>query len=125
MAEITRAPGTGRTVRGGGIYTPGGEGTQGTNQDESHKVLTAEFLPNGPRIVVRGREAQTLALLIERDSRGFTPAEASTFRWARRTSSYVFRLRRRGVMIATLIEIEDGVRVGRYVLAGRMRVLDQ
>jgi hypothetical protein len=67
---------------------------------------------------VNGREAQTLALLLERGPEGLTSGEASPLGWARRTSGYIHRLRRRGLAIVTASELTgDGARVGRYILA--------
>ena len=72
---------------------------------------------------VRGREAQTLALLIERGPRGFTSGEASPLGWARRTAHYVYRLRAAGFLIETHPEKAGDARVGRYVLTTPVTVI--
>ncbi|MFN3815161.1 hypothetical protein [Brevundimonas sp.] len=81
--------------------------------------LTFRLLPDGEPLTVEGREAQTLALLLTTGPRGFTSGEASPLGWARRTSAYIFKLRRLGLPIATAREATpDGARVARYTLAG-------
>jgi hypothetical protein len=81
--------------------------------------LTVRVWPGGQRVHVEGREAQTLTLLLTTGARGFTSGEASPLGWARRTSAYIFKLRRRGLPIATAREAtSDGARVARYTLAG-------
>ena len=79
--------------------------------------------PDGAPIVVSGRVAQTLLLLIETGGRGFTSGEASPYRWARRTSHYVFVLRSLGVHIDTLRELAGDVRIGRYILRSRVTLV--
>jgi hypothetical protein len=82
---------------------------------ESDGATTASF---------QGREAQTLALLIHYESRGFTSGDASPLDWARRTSHYVFKLRGAGIPIATTREVTpDGSCVGRYTLTAPVRVI--
>lgn len=79
-----------------------------------------------PNIIsVTGREAQTLALLIERGPIGFTSGDASPLGWARRTSAYVHKLRRLGLPITTRRETtRDGASVARYTLAGTVTIVD-
>lgn len=72
--------------------------------------------PDGDQMAVRGREAQTLRLLVEKGPRGFTSGEASPLHWARRTSQYVHKLRRLGVDVATVREQVGDARIGRYIL---------
>jgi hypothetical protein len=71
-----------------------------------------------------GREAQTLALLIQCGSRGFTSGDASPLGWARRTSHYVHRLRAAGLEISTTWERAGDARVGRYTLETPSRVIE-
>lgn len=74
-------------------------------------------------LIVRGRLAQTLALLIERGARGFPSGEASPLGWARRTSHYVHKLRQLGFPILTQWEGAGDARVGCYVLATSVAVV--
>lgn len=75
------------------------------------------FPPGGEVRAVQGRLAQTLSLLIQRGSRGFTSGEASPLGWARRTSAYIHKLRRLGLPIVTTREATgDGALVARYSL---------
>ena len=81
--------------------------------------------PDASPIAFRGREAQTLKLLMARGRKGFTSGEASPMAWARRTSAYVHKLRRAGVPIATTRErTPDGASVARYTLSGPVTVVD-
>lgn len=89
----------------------------------SHR-LNIRLLPRGRTIVVFGRQADTLALLIERGEQGFTSGEASRLGWARRTSDYVHRLRARGVTITTTPERSGDAIVGRYRLDCSLEILD-
>jgi hypothetical protein len=75
--------------------------------------------PNGPTFFVpKGRQAQTLRMLLDVGERGFTKGEASPFGWARNTGDYIFRLRKLGIPIDTISELlSDGTRIGRYRLA--------
>jgi hypothetical protein len=83
----------------------------------------ARILPNGEPFRIGKREAQTLGLLIEKGLVGFTSGEASPLGWARRTSDYIHRLRRKGVAIVTMREtVADGARVARYTLADRVEL---
>ena len=78
----------------------------------------------GMQIRFHGREAQTLALLLRKDKRGFTSGQASSLGWARRTSAYVFKLRAAGLLITTIpTTIAGGVTVGRYVLTTQVQVV--
>lgn len=74
-------------------------------------------------LTVKGRLAQTLALLIQCGNRGFTSGEASPLGWARRTSHYVRELRQLGFPILTQWEEAGDARVGRYVLSGSVAVM--
>jgi hypothetical protein len=69
-----------------------------------------------------GREAQMLALLLDVGDDGLTSGEAPGG-WARRTSSYIHKLRQAGLQIETQMEtLPCGTRIGRYVLLTRVRV---
>lgn len=86
--------------------------------------LTVKVADGDLPITVRGREAQTLALLIQLGVRGFTSGEASPLNWARRTSAYVHKLNRAGVPVASVLEpTSDGARVARYSLAAPVAVV--
>lgn len=76
-------------------------------------------------LTVQGRMAQTLALLIQTENRGFTSGEASPLGWARRTSHYVRELRQLGFPILTQWEEAGDARVGRYVLTTPVAVIDR
>jgi hypothetical protein len=63
-----------------------------------------------------GRQAWALVKLAEAGKRGVTPLEAPALRW----SSYVHRIRQRGIHIDTHLEAHGGAFAGRharYVLA--------
>lgn len=81
--------------------------------------------PSGELVTVAGREAQTLDLLLATGPRGFTSGEASPLGWARRTSAYVHKLRRLGIPILTVWETVGDARVGRYVLAAGLLVVER
>lgn len=85
--------------------------------------LTFVSGPNGSEMTVRGREAQTLALLLKTGPKGFTSGEASPLGWARRTSHYILELRRRGLLILTVWESAGDCRIGRYILQSPVSVV--
>lgn len=91
----------------------------------ARQAIIARVEPDGEPFVVSGREAQTLDLLIQSGDAGFTSGEASPLGWARRTSDYVLKLRRKGVPVSTTRERAGDAVVGRYRLAGRVRVLSE
>lgn len=98
-----------------------------SNHRRPKPILTVSVGSGDPPLVVTvtGREAQTLAFLIERGPAGFTSGEASPLGWARRTSAYVFKLRRLGLPIGTTRETTpDGATVARYALSGPVAVVD-
>ena len=99
------------------------QGRPNNSRTRSTAQLTFRVPPDGAPVTVTGREAQTLALLIATAPRGFTSGEASPLGWARRTSHYVFRLRRLGVQIITTPEEAGDARVGRYALVGPLVVV--
>lgn len=74
-------------------------------------------------LTVKGRLAQTLALLIQCGNKGFTSGEASLLGWARRTSHYVHELRQLGFPILTEWEEVGDARIGRYTLGGSVAVV--
>jgi hypothetical protein len=81
--------------------------------------------PDGEPVMVVGREAQTLALLVARGPEGFTSGEASPLGWGRRTSAYVHDLRRLGLRIETTYETtSDGARIGRYRLSSPVQIVE-
>lgn len=96
----------------------GGRPDHNSGRSPDKGAITFRLLPDGEPVTVDGREAQTLALLVTTGPRGFTSGEASPLGWARRTSAYVHKLRRRGLPIATVREkTPDGASVARYTLA--------
>lgn len=90
----------------------------------AREALTARVLPDGHPVTVKGREAQSLRLLIRVGPAGFTSGEASPLGWARRTSHYIMKLRRAGFPIGMVREgTPDGSMVGRYSLDAPVEVL--
>lgn len=77
----------------------------------------------GRTLTFIGRQAQTLALLVERGERGLNSGEASPLGWARRTSAYVHKLRRAGFGISTTRERAGDASVARYRLVEPVEVL--
>lgn len=68
---------------------------------------------------LKGREEWALSHLVAAGDRGCTPIDTPGPRW----SDYVFKLRRRGIDIATITEAHDGPYAGhhaRYVLRSRV-----
>lgn len=84
-------------------------------------ILTVQF--DDQRLTVKGRMAQTLLLLMQCGSKGFTAGEASPLGWARRTSHYVHELRQLGFPIVTKWEEAGDARVGRYILVASVSVV--
>jgi hypothetical protein len=85
-------------------------------------TLLQALLPDGRSIQIKGREAWALHLLHEAGSAGVTPRENPAPRW----SSYVHRLRRRGIVIETVRERHQGAFAGehgRYVLASTLSLV--
>lgn len=76
---------------------------------------------DGPtRLALRGRLAWALAALIRARDRGLTPLDDPAPRW----SSYVMRLRRKGLAIDTITEAHGGAFAGmhgRYGLRSAVR----
>lgn len=76
-----------------------------------------------PAIKVVGRVAWTLDQLIQAGEHGVTPLEYPAPRW----SDYVFKLRKRGLVIETIDERHGGAyrgEHGRYVLRSPVEILD-
>lgn len=80
-------------------------------------------LDNGQVLSLRGRDAQTLLFLLGRGRIGATSGEFSAMGWGRRTSAYVFNLRRMGLEIETQYEEIGDAFVGRYILRTAIEVL--
>lgn len=89
---------------------------RGSKRLECKGKLELRLGPDGDPMTVAGRDAETFRRLIRTGARGFRSGEASRFGWARRTAHYVFRLRRKGLDVATLRERAGDARIGRYVL---------
>ena len=71
-----------------------------------------------------GREAQTLALLLQHGPEGFTSGQASSLGWARRTSAYIHKLRKAGLQIHTAMQtLPCGASVGLYSLRTTVAVV--
>jgi winged helix domain-containing protein len=80
--------------------------------------------PDGSRQVLdlAGREEWALSHLIAAGDEGCTPIDTPGPRW----SDYVFKLRRRGIDIATITEVHGGPYAGhhaRYVLRSKVERL--
>jgi hypothetical protein len=86
-------------------------------------ALTFRLPPDAVPITVTGRQAQTLAPLIQTGPQGFTSGEASPLGWAKRTSDYISKLRALGVPIETTWERVADASIGRYTLIGMVVVL--
>lgn len=86
--------------------------------------LLVRLAPDADPVAFRGREAQTLKLLIDTAPRGFTSGEASPLAWARRTSAYIHDLRGAGVPIATTRERTPDGAVARDSLSGQVTVVN-
>ncbi len=71
-----------------------------------------------------GRDAWALQMLIRAGERGVTPIEVPGPRW----SAYVYKLRKRGILIETLDEEHGGPfpgRHARYLLHSQVTILGQ
>ena len=126
MTPEKRRPAAGSS-RGGPSDSVSGQGRADLNpQNRARQFrLTFRILPDGPRVTVTGRVAQTLALLIKTGPKGFTSGEASPLGWARRTSHYILELRRRGLLILTVWESAGDCRIGRYILQSPVSVVPE
>ena len=75
------------------------------------KIRATIETEDGPKTIeLSGRLGWTLAHLIDAGPRGITPLEAPALRW----SSYVHKLRERGVPIETELEEHGGAYCGRH-----------
>ncbi|WP_373371162.1 winged helix domain-containing protein [Microvirga yunnanensis] len=84
--------------------------------------LLVQRLDTGEMLRLRGREAWTLACLMEVRERGVIPVEQPAPRW----SAYVHSLRKRGLVIDTIDEPHAGPYSGthgRYILHTPLRAL--
>ena len=124
MASEKRRPAAGSN-RGGPSGNVSGQGRANNNANSRARQfrLTFRVLPDGPQVTVTGRVAQTLALLLKTGPKGFTTGEASPLGWARRTSHYILELRRRDLLILTVLESAGDCRIGRYILKSRVSVV--
>jgi hypothetical protein len=89
-------------------------------QSKTVVELTVEF--NDAQHVIAGREAWALHVLLERGEEGATPITTPGPRW----SDYVFKLRKRGLVVETVDERHAGPFAGRharYKLRSPVRVL--
>jgi hypothetical protein len=92
----------------------------------THKAawLEATWLPNQAPIRFTGREAETLNALMRAGAAGLTSGDFSSYGWARRTSAYVFKLRKAQLDISTTYEVvPPDATVGRYTLNSRVVVI--
>jgi hypothetical protein len=123
--EIEKAPqAVGAAREAGRLHSVAGKPGQGNTQSNRIKPKVTFIADGRDPVTVRGRQAQTLTLLVERGPRGFTSGEASPMGWARRTSHYVHCLRMLGVQIETRREAAgDGSRIGRYTLTTPLRLV--
>lgn len=125
MKRKSRRPATGSSGRGPSFSVTGKRRQKNSpNKPDNQFRITFRIEPGGPPIMVKGRVAQTLDLLLTTGPRGFTSGEASPLGWARRTSHYVFELRALGVVILTVWETAGDCRIGRYVLQSRITVVN-
>jgi hypothetical protein len=89
--------------------------------------MSARFAVHGTNgslqiLDLAGREEWALSHLLAAGSHGCTPIDTPGPRW----SDYVFKLRRRGIAIATITESHDGDFPGhhaRYILRSRVNQL--
>lgn len=87
------------------------------------KAYTFEFAENETRLVLKGRDAWALELLIARGDAGCTPIDTPGPRW----SAYVHKLRKAGVLIETVTEPHTGEFPGthaRYVLRSDINLVE-
>lgn len=124
MEATKEPPGAAGTARGGRDDQLGSlDRPEPIGKDYNPKMLVVRLPPYEVPTTFRGREAQTMALLVDRGKRGFTSEEASRLGWARRTSHYIYRLRRMGVEVTTLRERVGDAWIGRYVLQSPVVVI--
>jgi len=124
MASNRENPAAGGTADGVGDVSRAARRSDNTTTAKHDKARLTVRLDDRT-LTVQGRMAQTLALLIQTENRGFTSGEASPLGWARRTSHYVRELRQLGFQILTQWEEAGDARVGRYVLTTPVVVIDR
>jgi hypothetical protein len=86
-------------------------------------TLRVRIMPDGPTVTVTGRNAWALNALMKAGAGGCTPIGHPGPRW----SSYVHKLRRTGIAIATISEAHGGPFAGehaRYVLCSTIEVIN-
>ncbi len=87
-------------------------------------TIRARIEPDGLTIAVKGRDAWALQCLVDAGERGVTPLDTPGPRW----SGYVHKLRKAGLVIATIHEGHGDPFPGthaRYVLRSAVTVLDE
>lgn len=120
----TMSPAAGETASGAREASLGGVRPEHSHPHRNGKAeLTFRLPPDHRPMTVTGRQAETLALLIQCGAAGFTTGEASPLGWARRVSAYVGKLRALGVPIVTTWERAGDARIGRYALSGPVVVI--
>ena len=121
MSDDKKSPAAGETAdRARGLSSASRQPQYNTCKHKGHKLTVSV---QGTLIEVKGRAAQTLLLLKQKGSRGFTSGEASPLGWAKRTSHYIHQLRKLGFQIVTLPEKDGDVVIGRYVLTQRVVIV--
>ena len=86
--------------------------------------LAIQFrLPSGVVREARGREAETIAALVDAGPRGITSLEAFRAGWAVRLAAYVHDLKTMGVPIRTSRERHAGGIHGRYSLESQIEIV--
>lgn len=91
---------------------------------QAQTLISGETRAAGKVVILTGRTAQTMLLLIESGQAGMTSGDASVLGWARRTSAYIHRLRSLGFEITTTRETtSDGSCIGRYHLIDTVDIL--
>ena len=91
---------------------------------EANPIIELRVRLNGRILMIRGRMAWALDLLIKRGHRGLTTLEYPAPRW----SHYVYKLRGQGFPITTEGEQHGGAFAGthaRYKLAGYVEVIEE
>lgn len=91
---------------------------------QTQTLISGDSGDAGKVVILTGRTAQTLLLLMESGQSGLTSGDASVLGWARRTSAYIHRLRSFGFEITTTRETtSDGSCIGRYHLIDNVDIL--
>ncbi len=93
---------------------------QAANSNKPAIEMTIRF--EGRDVVLPGREAWAMENLLRQGEKGCTPIDVPGPRW----SSYIHKLRRRGLIIETVTEVHSGAFAGkhaRYVLHSPVEVV--